>query len=56
MNGIIKHYQLAIFESKMDKLKEKTGHKTSGGALTKAVDAYLEEEPCAADTARERRR
>ena len=37
----ITHYQVALQESTMDKLKEKTGEKTATGALTASVDHIL---------------
>lgn len=54
MTDIIKHYQVAIPESKMKTLKAKSGKETTHDALTEAVDAYIAE-PCAVDIAQKRR-
>ena len=35
------HYQVALQESTMNKLKEKTGEKTATGALTESVEHTL---------------
>ena len=35
------HYQVALLESTMNQLKEKTGEKTATGALTESVNRTL---------------
>lgn len=37
----IVHYQVALTESTMNKLKETTGERTATGALTESVDRTL---------------
>ena len=38
----IKHYQVVLYESVMEKLKKATGEKYAKDAITKAIMHYLE--------------